>query len=86
MGLFGERVDYIVRERKKQEASQYPHAIDLWHATDQQFHMRGGDSTTIQLLTVHDLNFLREKTGLHRLRHVRPDVPGSGYRGLEVMA
>ena len=44
--------------------------IDLWHATDQQFHLRGGDSKTIQLLTVHDLNFLREKSGLHRWRHI----------------
>ena len=44
--------------------------IDLWHATDQQFHLRGGDRKTIQLLTVHDLNFLREKSGLHRWRHI----------------
>ena len=70
VGLFGEHVDYIVRERKKQEASQYPHAIDLWHATDQQYNFRLCRPGMLQLLTVHDLNFMREKHGLHKLRHI----------------
>lgn len=70
VGLFGEQVDYIVRERKKQEASQYPYAIDLWHATDQQYNFRLCRPGMLQLLTVHDLNFMREKHGLHKLRHI----------------
>ena len=70
VGTFGDHIDYIRRSHKREDLKKLGKHIDLWHATDQQFHMRGGDSTTIQLLTVHDLNFLREKTGLHRLRHV----------------
>lgn len=70
MGTFGDHIDYICRSHKRGDLKKLGKHIDLWHATDQQFHLRGGDSATIQLLTVHDLNFLREKTGLHRLRHV----------------
>ena len=69
-GLFGDRVDYIVRERKAKEAHLFPDIIDLWHATDQQYHFRLCRPGMIQLLTVHDLNFMREKHGIHRLRHI----------------
>ncbi len=70
VGTFGAHIDYIRRSRKREDLKKLDKHIDLWHATDQQFHLRGGDSRTVQLLTVHDLNFLREKSGLHRLRHV----------------
>ena len=70
VGTFGPHIDYIRRSRKREDLRQLTCHIDLWHATDQQFHLRGGDSKTIQLLTVHDLNFLREKSGLHRWRHI----------------
>lgn len=70
VGTFGSHIDYIRRSRKREDLKKLGKHIDLWHATDQQFHLRGGDKRTIQLLTVHDLNFLREKSGLHRLRHI----------------
>ena len=70
VGSFGPHIDYIRRSRKREDLKRLTCHIDLWHATDQQFHLRGGDSKTIQLLTVHDLNFLREKSGLHRWRHI----------------
>ena len=70
VGSFGSHIDYIRRSRKRDDLRRLGKHIDLWHATDQQYHLRGGDSHTIQLLTVHDLNFLREKSGIHRLRHI----------------
>ena len=70
VGSFGSHIDYIRRNKKREDLRKLPYHIDLWHATDQQYHLRGGDKRTIQLLTVHDLNFLREKTGLHRWRHI----------------
>ena len=70
VGSFGSHISYIRRSRKREDLRKLGMHIDLWHATDQQYHLRGGDSRTIQLLTVHDLNFLREKKGVHRLRHV----------------
>ncbi len=70
VGTFGQHIDYVRRSCKREDLKRLTVHIDLWHATDQQYHLRGGDSRTIQLLTVHDLNFLREKTGVHRWRHV----------------
>lgn len=70
VGTFGQHISYIRRSRKREDLRRLGMHIDLWHATDQQFHLRGGDRRTIQLLTVHDLNFLREKSGLHRWRHI----------------
>lgn len=70
VGSFGEHIDYVRRSRKREDLRRLKRHIDLWHATDQQYHLRGGDKHTIQLLTVHDLNFLREKTGVHRWRHI----------------
>ena len=70
VGSYGLHIDYIRRSKKREDLRKLGKHIDLWHATDQQYHLRGGDKRTIQLLTVHDLNFLREKTGLHRWRHI----------------
>ena len=70
VGSFGPHIDYIRRHHKRKDLRRLGKHIDLWHATDQQFRWRGGDRQTIQLLTVHDLNFLREKKGLHRWRHI----------------
>lgn len=69
-GRFGAGYDYIDREDKRSQLKRLDKHIDLWHATDQQFHLRGGDSHTIQLLTVHDCNFMTEKKGVHKWRHI----------------
>ena len=70
VGAFGPHIGYIRRSRKREDLRRLACHIDLWHATDQQYHLRGGNRATIQLLTIHDLNFLREKSGLHRWRHI----------------
>lgn len=67
-GEFGEHIDYVARENLKTEIKRFPD-IDLWHATDQQFRYRRHHKGTLQLLTVHDLNYLREKHGIHLLKH-----------------
>lgn len=68
-GEFGSHIDYLSREHLKQELKNYKRPIDLWHATDQQFRYRRHGKGTLQLLTVHDLNYLHEKHGIHLLRH-----------------
>ena len=70
VGAFGNHITYIRRSKKREDLKKINTHIDLWHATDQQYHLRGGNKNTIQLLTVHDLNFLREKKGIHKLRHI----------------
>lgn len=70
VGAFGNHIDYVRRGRVRQDLRRIGIHIDLWHATHQQYRVRSGDSKTIQLLTVHDLNFLHEKRGLHRWRHI----------------
>ena len=69
IGEFGPHIDYIATENRKREIRRYPNHIDLWHATDQQFGYRRHTKGTLQLLTVHDLNYLYEKHGIHLLRH-----------------
>ncbi len=69
-GLFGDKVEYIDRDKKKQISHIYDKPLHLWHATDQQYNYRLRRKGLLQLLTVHDLNFLHEKSGLHRLRHI----------------
>ena len=67
-GAYGSHIDYVAREHLKKEIKAFPD-VDLWHATDQQFRYRRREKGTIQLLTVHDLNYLREKHGIHLLKH-----------------
>lgn len=68
-GAFGSHVDYVSREHLKREIQAYRRQIDLWHATHQQFRYRLRGRGIVQLLTVHDLNYLHEKHGIHLLRH-----------------
>ena len=68
-GDFGSHIDYLSREHLKRDAKAYADPIHLWHATHQQFRYRRRQKGTIQLLTVHDLNYLHEKHGIHLLRH-----------------
>lgn len=70
VGSFGDGVDYVRREHFSEDMRRLPVTIDLWHATDQQFKHRVRHRGCVQLLTVHDLNFLFSKTGIHRLRHI----------------
>lgn len=69
-GAFGSGVDYVSREHFRRDVARLGRHIDLWHATHQFFDYRQRRSDCVQLLTVHDLNFLTEKHGLHRLKHM----------------
>ena len=82
LGVFGDEAEYIRKEHVRDDIKKIGGQIDLWHATDQQYRYRYMKKGTIQLLTVHDLNYLYEKKGLHRLRHVfqmRHRVKNSDY-------
>ncbi len=70
VGTFGDNIDYVSTENKNAELKKWRGKIDLWHATDQQLSlgMRGGG--IISLLTIHDLNYLKEKKGVHRIKHI----------------
>ncbi len=69
-GAFGDRFGYISVENKLEELRDLKENIDLWHATNQLFKYRMRGKNTMQLLTVHDLNFLEEKQGIHRLKRI----------------
>ena len=69
VGSFGNHIDYITREHPQRDIRRLGLHIDLWHATDQLFKYRYRSEGTLQLLTVHDLNFLYEKKNFHRWKH-----------------
>ncbi len=70
IGCFGNKVDYISKENPLKDIKKLGLHVDLWHATDQLFKYRLKDKNTIQLLTIHDLNFLHEKVHIHRWKHI----------------
>ncbi len=70
VGAFGDGVDYISCENPERDLKRLNAHIDLWHTTDQLYRFRKYPKGTIQLLTIHDLNYLREKKGIHRLKHI----------------
>lgn len=67
-GIMGEDKDYVTVEHLDSDLKNLKCKIDLWHTTDQLFikrrHMKGMKN----ILTVHDLNFLVEKKGIHRIK------------------
>lgn len=71
-GYFGGNIDYISTEKAKKQLREYTGRIDLWHSTDQQFKysFKSIKHRPLTLLTIHDLNYLYEKRGLHKLRHI----------------
>lgn len=70
IGKFGDHIDYVSRENKQKEMKKWKGKIDLWHATDQQFSYRMRGKGIISLLTIHDLNYLKEKKGIHKIKHI----------------
>lgn len=69
-GVLGDAVDYVTVEHLDKDLKALGHKIDLWHTTDQLFIKRRHAKGMINLLTVHDLNFLFEKKGIHRLKRL----------------
>lgn len=81
-GAYGEQFDYISCKSPAADLAKLGKQIDLWHATDQLFRYRLYRSDVINLLTVHDLNFLREKRLWHLWRRqyqMRRRVAKSDY-------
>lgn len=70
IGELGDGVSYVAKERRRIEIAPWVKKIDLWHTTDQQLPFRVRGPHIISLLTIHDLNYLHEKRGLHLLRHI----------------
>ena len=69
-GVLGDAVDYVTLEHIDKDLKALGHKIDLWHTTDQLFKARRHAKGMINLLTVHDLNFLHEKKGIHRIKNL----------------
>lgn len=67
-GVLGDKIAYVTLENMKQDIKDLGFKIDLWHTTDQLFIKRRHCKGMVNLLTVHDLNFLFEKKGIHRLK------------------
>lgn len=67
-GVLGDAVDYVTVEHIDQDLKTLGYKIDLWHTTDQLFIARKHAKGMINVLTVHDLNFLYEKKGIHRIK------------------
>lgn len=63
-------VDYIRCSHISSDLRKLHKHVDLWHVTSQMSYFPYYAPGTIKLLTVHDLNFLVEKKGIHMLKHL----------------
>lgn len=68
VGAFGDKVSYVSLEHLDRDLRALPFSIDLWHSTDQMYLKRRHRKGMLNLLTVHDLNFLIDKKGIHRIK------------------
>lgn len=67
-GILGNSIDYVTVEHIDHDLKKLGYKIDLWHTTDQLFIARRHAKGMTNLLTIHDLNFLYEKKGIHRIK------------------
>ncbi len=67
-GALGDSIDYVTVEHIDRDLKNLGYKIDLWHTTDQLFISRRHAKGMLNLLTIHDLNFLYEKKGIHRIK------------------
>ena len=61
VGFLGPDFDYIRKEYARKDLKALGKPVDLWHATTQMFRFRQHAKGRLQLLTIHDLNYLYEK-------------------------
>lgn len=62
VGKFGDHVKYLEYKRSyKWYPFRLPH-FDIWHSTTQQAKYISLDSNTVRIISVHDLNFLYERS------------------------
>ncbi len=67
-GILGPHVDYVSVEHLNHDLKMLNKKIDLWHTTDQLYIKRKHQKGMKNVFTIHDLNFLHEKKGIHRLK------------------
>ena len=82
VGHFGDNVDYVEDEKKYRHSTSNLPKVDLWHSTDQQYHYRSQSKDTINVLTIHDVNFIYEKPYWKRWRYIwklQHRIKGSDY-------
>lgn len=61
IGSFGDEVEYVEYKKIYKYFPFLLPKVDIWHSTNQQFRLVRIASETKRLLTIHDLNFLKEK-------------------------
>ncbi len=69
-GYFGDKVSYVSCEHPIKDLNKLGYSIDIWHSTQQLFKFRKRFRHAKQLMTIHDLNYLWEKHGIHKLKHI----------------
>lgn len=62
-GTFGDDVHYVESKKIYRKLPFLLPKFDLWHSINQLSHYRPGYSSTKNILTIHDLNFIYEKIG-----------------------
>lgn len=67
---FGENVEVVRCTRKMRKHVNLLPKVDLWHSVNQQQKVRRIEDDTQFLLTIHDLNFLREKNWIRQMKHI----------------
>lgn len=81
-GYFGNNVHYEITDWKRRYFPQFLKSYDLWHAIHQDSNFYPNFSKTKYLLTIHDLNFLQEKStykAQKRLKRLQKKVDQSIY-------
>jgi glycosyltransferase involved in cell wall biosynthesis len=68
-GCFGPGVHYLPVQRSQEWWHRSPQRMDLWHTTSQLNRYGPPHGQGRRLVTVHDLNYLYEKSGWSRRRH-----------------
>lgn len=77
VGYFGQNVDYEITDWKRRYFPNFLKSYDLWHAIHQDSNFYPNFNKTLYLLTIHDLNFLKEKSPIKaqkRLKHLQKKV------------
>ena len=67
---FGNQVEVVHCTREMKKHTNLLPKVDLWHSVNQQQKIRRIEGETKFLLTIHDLNFLREKNWFRQLKHI----------------
>ncbi len=77
VGYFGNQVEYEITDWKRRYFPRFLKSYDLWHAIHQDSNFYPNFKKTSYLLTIHDLNFLKEKNyskAQKRLKHLQSKV------------